>query len=60
MRFYSKEEKQSSLSFLVQLPVVGETKKDLFEAMKACVEDASLKMSDCVGFASDGAPANTQ
>eukprot|EP00795_Rhopilema_esculentum_P002040 gene2040-17605_t len=39
------------------IPVVSATGKDLFDAMKACVEAAGLKMNDCVGFGSDGASA---
>eukprot|EP00795_Rhopilema_esculentum_P000532 gene532-10215_t len=57
VRFYSKEEKKMVTAFVGLIPVVSTTGKDLFDAMKACVEAAGLKMSDCVGFGSDGASA---
>eukprot|EP00112_Aurelia_sp_Birch-Aquarium-sp1_P025424 Seg843.10 transcript_id=Seg843.10/GoldUCD/mRNA.D3Y31 product="hypothetical protein" protein_id=Seg843.10/GoldUCD/D3Y31 len=56
-RFYSKVEKKIVTAFVGLIPVVSATGKDLFDAMKASVEAAGLKMSDCVGFGSDGASA---
>ena len=57
IRYYSKSEKKFVTSFLNLEPVVKTTGKDLFEALKNCLEHSGLKITDCIGFASDGASA---
>ena len=46
--FYSKVEKEIVTAFVGLIPVVSATGKDLFDAMKACVQAAGLQMSGWV------------
>lgn len=57
IRYYSKSEKRIVTSFLNLIPVVKATGKDLFEALKSCLEQSGLSLTNCIGYASDGASA---
>ena len=55
IRYHSKSEKRIMTSFLSLIPVVKATGKDLFEALKSCLEQSGLDLVNCIGYASDGA-----
>ena len=55
IRYYSKSEKRIVTSFLSLIPVVKATGNDLFEALKSCLEESGLDLTNCIGYASDGA-----
>jgi hypothetical protein len=55
IRYYSKSEKRIVTSFLNLIPVVKATGKDLFEALKCCLEQSGLILANCIGYASDAA-----
>ena len=42
-------------SFLSLIPVVKATGNDLFEARKSSLEEFCLDLTNCIGYASDGA-----
>ena len=54
VRYNSKSEKRIMTSF-PSLHVVKATGKDLFEALKSCLEQSGLDLVNCIGYASDGA-----
>ena len=55
VRYNSKSEKRIMTSFLSLLPMVKATGKDLFEALKSCLEQSGLDLVNYIGYASDGA-----
>ena len=55
IRYYSKSEKRIVTSFLCLIPVIKATGHDLFEALKSCLGEAGLDLTNCIGYASDGA-----
>lgn len=55
--YYSKSEKRIMTSFLSLIPVVKATGKDLFEALKSCLEQSGLDLVNCIRYASDGVSA---
>lgn len=42
-------------TFLSLIPVVKETGNDLFEAVKSCLEESGLDLTNFIGYASNGA-----
>ena len=57
VRYFTKKEQNITTSLLGLIPVTHATGEALFQATKDCLEASKLKLTDCVGFASDGASA---
>ena len=54
-RYYSDAENKIVTAFVGLVPVANATGLDLFNSTKDCLNSAGIKLSDCVGYASDGA-----
>ena len=57
IRYYSESKAIIATDYVGLLPVVGAKGSELFASLKAKLLEMGLKMSDCIGFASDGASA---
>ncbi|KAK4323812.1 hypothetical protein Pmani_005513 [Petrolisthes manimaculis] len=57
IRYFSETQSKIITAFADLVPVVGATGSDLFFSMTGALEKIGLTLSDCVGFASDGASA---
>lgn len=55
VRYYSKKEKRIMTELVGLEPVTEATGEVLFDKIKAAVENIGQSLSNCVGFASDGA-----
>ncbi len=55
--YYCKIEQNIVTSLLGLITVTHATREAMFQAMKRCLEASKLKLTDCIGFASDGASA---
>ena len=56
-RYYSTAEKKIATSFVGMVAVIKASSEQIFQSMKLCLEKSGLRVSDCIGFASDVAAA---
>lgn len=59
IRYFSESRCKIATEFVGLVPVVGATGNDIFLALNTLLEKIGLTLSDCVGFASDGASSMT-
>lgn len=57
IRYFSETQSKIVTAFVGLVPVVGATGSDLFLSLSGVLEKIGLTLSDCIGFASDGASA---
>ena len=57
VRYFSEKEERIKTSFLELIPITSATGEDIFSSLKSSLENAGLKLEDCIGFGSDGASA---
>lgn len=60
IRYFSESRCKIATEFGGLVPVVGGTGSDIFLALNTLLEKIGLTLSDCVGFASDGASSMTR
>ena len=57
VRYFSEKEERIKTSFLELIPITSATGEDIFSSLKSSLENAGLKLEDCIEFGSDGASA---
>ena len=55
IKYYNDEQERIITAYLGLVPVVQATGEALFNAMKTLTDEFELDLSNCIGFASDGA-----